>query len=139
MNPVVDEADAESVVSGRDTSATVVATDDDVFDLEDENGVFDNREAIEIGGADEIGDIAVDEDLAGREADDLVRGDAAVGASDPEVSRALLVDEPRKEIRIGREVIRRPFPIVRVEAGEGHRGLLAGLWSSGQRRRGVGT
>ena len=49
----------------------------------------------------DIGDVAVDEDLARQHADDLVGRHPAVGAADPEVFGILLPGELGKKIRIG--------------------------------------
>ena len=39
---------------------------------------------------DDVGDVAVDEDFAGQQANDFVGGYAAVGAADPQVLGVLL-------------------------------------------------
>lgn len=62
--PVVDQAVGLVAQGSGDTAAAVVAADDDVLDLEDVDGVLQDREAIEIGGDDDVGDVAVGEDLA---------------------------------------------------------------------------
>ena len=41
--------------------------------------------------------LRLDEEFAGAEIDDLIGGDAGVGAADPEVARALLLGERREE------------------------------------------
>ena len=76
-----------------DAAAAVVAADDDVLHAQDVDGVLEHREAVEVGVHDDVGDVAVDEHLAGREADDLVGRHAAVRAADPEVLGRLLVGE----------------------------------------------
>ena len=48
---------------------------------------------------DDVGDVAMHEQLARQETDDLVRRHAAVGAADPEILRRLLLGEAREEIR----------------------------------------
>jgi len=58
---------------------------------------LNDREAIEVGVNDDVGDIAMHEHLAGEKADDLVGGNAAIGAADPEVFRLLLVGEFAEE------------------------------------------
>ncbi len=91
--PVVDEAELLIQQRGADAAAAVVADDHDVLHFEDLDGVLEDGEAVEIGVVDDVGDVAVNEDLAGAEAEDFVGGDAAVGATDPEVFRALDADE----------------------------------------------
>lgn len=66
---------------GLDTAAVVVAADDNVFDLQVAHGVVDHGHGGKVDGGDDVGDVAVDEDLAGVEAHDFVRGDTAVGAA----------------------------------------------------------
>src|SRR5690606_37779529 len=71
------------------TSAPVVPTHDDVVDLERVHGVVDHRVHVEIGVDYEVGDVAVDEDLAGLTAHDIVCRDASVGAANVQEAGAL--------------------------------------------------
>ena len=48
---------------------------------------------------DDVGDVAVDEQLAGHQADDLVGGHAAVRAADPEVAAAPAAAQALEEVR----------------------------------------
>ena len=57
--------------------------DDDVLDLEVLHGVLDDGEGVEVSGDQDVGDVAVDEDVAGVEAEDGGLRAARVGASDP--------------------------------------------------------
>jgi hypothetical protein len=86
MQPVVDEA-APLAVHRRAHPAAPVMPD---HDLEDVDGELKHRQIIGILGRREIGDVAVHEQLAGIEADDLVGGNPAVGAADPQIFRCLL-------------------------------------------------
>lgn len=65
-----------------DTAAVVVAADDDVLDAQVAHGIVDDGHHVEVGVGDEVGDVAVDEDLAGLQAHDLIGGDTAVAATD---------------------------------------------------------
>ena len=98
--PVVDQAERLAVERGAHAAAAVVADDDDVLDLQHVDRELQHREAVEVGVHDDVGDVAVDEQLARRETDDLVGRHAAVGAADPEVSRRLLLARVGEEIRI---------------------------------------
>jgi len=64
--PVVGEADALATEHGADAAAAVVTDDHDVLHAEDIDGVLDHGEAVQIGMDDDVGEIAVDEDLAGK-------------------------------------------------------------------------
>ncbi len=64
--PVVGEAHAFAAQYGAHAAAAVVAHDHDVFDFQCIDGVLDHRETIQIGVDDDVGEIAVDEDLAGK-------------------------------------------------------------------------
>ena len=91
--PVVDDAMAEIFEGSDHAAAAVMTADDHMADLEDIDGVLQDREEVEIGFCNDIGNIAMNEDLAGCESGDLIGGDATVRAADPEVLRALLVGE----------------------------------------------
>ena len=77
-----------------------MADDQDVFDAQHFDRVVNHRQRVEVGMHDDVADIAMDEDLARRQADDLVRRNAAVRAADPQVLGRLLVDQPREKIGI---------------------------------------
>lgn len=62
--PVVNQAVGVVTQSGSNTAAAIVATDDDVLDLEDIDGVLKDREAVQIGAHDDVGDVAVGEYLS---------------------------------------------------------------------------
>ena len=49
---------------------------------------------------DDVGDVAVDEDFAGQQANDFIGGYAAVGAADPQVLGVLLAGEFLKKLRV---------------------------------------
>lgn len=70
--PVIDHSKLLLGQRGSDTSAAIVSADDDVADLEDVDGVLEDRQQVHIGVGDDVGDVAVDENLAGIQVDDLV-------------------------------------------------------------------
>ena len=80
-----------SVECRAHAAAAVVAADDDLLHAEDIDGVLEHRQAVEVGVHDDVRDVAVDEQLARSQPDDLVRRDAAVGAADPEVLGRLML------------------------------------------------
>jgi hypothetical protein len=87
VQPMVDES-APLAVHRRADAATIMPHHD-VLHLD-----HIDRE-LQHGG--EIGDIAVHEQFARIEIDDLIGGHAAVGAADPEVFRRLLAHQPLEE------------------------------------------
>jgi hypothetical protein len=61
-----------------------MSAEHDVRDFEMLDGIFDDGRDGDVGGRDDVGDVAVDEDVAGLEAEDGGFGDAGVGAADPD-------------------------------------------------------
>ena len=72
-------------------AAAVVADHDDVLDLQHVGRELDHRQAVQVRVHDDVGDVAVHEQLARHQADDLVGRHPAVGAADPQVLRRLLL------------------------------------------------
>ena len=95
-----------------------MAADDHVLHAEDVDRVLEHREAVEVGVHDDVRDVAVHEHLARREADDLVRRHAAVGAADPEVLGRLLLGELGEEVAVAGDHLRRPGAVVLEELRE---------------------
>lgn len=87
--PGVQDAQVARGHGSLDTAAAVVTTDDDVLDLQVLHGVVDNAHDVEVDAADEVGDVAVDEGLAGPQSRDLLGRDARVRTPNPEVFRLL--------------------------------------------------
>ena len=106
------------VQGGPDAAAAVVAGDDDVAHPEHLDGVLEDREAVQIRGGDDVAHVAVDEEFAGFEPDDLVGGHPAVGAADPEVLGLVLVGQPPEETGVLRGDGRGPRPVVVEEVLE---------------------
>ena len=79
--PGVEQSEVLGRHGGLDAAAAVVAADDDVLDVQVADRVVDHGHDVEVGGADQVGDVAVDEHLAGFEAGDGFGGDARVGAA----------------------------------------------------------
>lgn len=70
--PVVDHSKLFLGQRGSNTSAAIVSANDDMADLEDVDGVLEDRQQVHVGVGDHVGDVAVDENLAGIQVDDLV-------------------------------------------------------------------
>lgn len=65
----------------------------------------------------EVGDVAVNEHLARIEIDNFCCWNAAIGTAHPKITRALLADEPRKEIGIALRLSPRPFEVPIEQVG----------------------
>ena len=89
--PVVDQAQL-LLAGGRAHAATaIVATDDDVLDLEGLDRVLQGAETVEVGVDDHVGHVAMDKEFARFQAHDLVGRDPAVGTTDPKEIRVLVL------------------------------------------------
>jgi hypothetical protein len=86
--PDVDQSGAVAIERRLDAAAAVMADHHDVPTLS-VDGELDHRQAVEIGVHDDVGDVAVDEQLARQQADDLVGRHARIRAADPQVLRRL--------------------------------------------------
>ena len=62
------------------------------------DGVGDHALAADVGGGQDVGDVAVDEDVAGVEAEEGGFGDAGVGAAEPEDLGLLALGEGGEEV-----------------------------------------
>src|SRR5205807_4048861 len=95
----------------ENAAAAIVTTDDDVAHAEGLDRVLNDGEAIRIAEQNEIGDVAMHEKLARREADDLVGRHAAVRTADPQVVGILNVAKAVEEMRIAGDSRRGPGAI----------------------------
>ena len=98
--PGVDQAEFLVVQGGGDASARGVAADDDVLDLEVLDGELDDRQRVDVRGGQDVGDVAVAEDLARFEAQDRRLRAARVGAADPQDLRGLAFAQGLEEFRV---------------------------------------
>src|SRR5216683_3981781 len=117
VEPVVDEAELVALERRLDAAAAVMAADDDMGDAQHVDGVLHHRQAVEVDMHDLVGDVAVDEDLAGQEADHLVGGHPAVRAADPQELGRLLVAQLGEEAGMLLLHVARPFPVILDQAG----------------------
>ena len=92
---------------------------DDVLDLQVHDGVGDDAEGVEVARVQDVGDVAVDEDVAGLEAEDGGFGDAGVGAADPEDLGVLAVGEGGEEVWVFRGGFLGPGFVLVEREGEG--------------------
>jgi hypothetical protein len=118
--PVVGQADAVIGHGRVHAAAAVVAAENDVAHLEDVDGELDHRQAVEVGVHHHVGDVAVDEHLARRQAGDLVGRHARVRAADPQVLGRLLVGKAGEILRIPLHLGLRPCAVAVEKMFQAH-------------------
>ncbi|KFY34059.1 hypothetical protein V494_07092 [Pseudogymnoascus sp. VKM F-4513 (FW-928)] len=93
---------ADAAISERRSSTTTarVAAQHDMLDLQVRNRILDNRAGVDVGGADDVGDVAVNKNVTWLQAEDGGLGDARVGAAEPEDSGGLPGREGWEEGRV---------------------------------------
>ena len=87
---MVDEAAPLAVDCRAHAAAAVMPHHHDMLHLEDIDSELKHRQVVRILRRGQVGDVAVHEEFAGIEVDDLVGGYPAVGAADPQILRRLL-------------------------------------------------
>jgi hypothetical protein len=70
LQPNVEQTKSGVSESGIDTATAGVAADENVFDLEVSNGELNNGKRVDVGGCDDVGNVAVDKDLTRLQAQD---------------------------------------------------------------------
>ena len=123
--PVVDQPVTVAVERGEHAAAAEVPADDDVVDPQQFERVLQHGQAVEVGMHDEVGHVAVHEHLAGVGAGDLVGGNAAVRATDPEIARRLLRGQAREEARVALGDLCGPAAISAQQVLERHAAIVA--------------
>jgi hypothetical protein len=99
--------------------------------LEDIHRELHHREAVEVRVHDHVRYVPVHEKLAGHEVDDLIGGDAAVGAPYPQVFGRLLPRERREELGIlGADRLRPRLVLGEKVFKLSHRGGMLQYWAS---------
>lgn len=82
--PRVDEAELLVAQRGGDATARRVAADDDMLDFEVLHRVLDHRQRVDVCVDQDVGDVAMAEDLTGLEAQNRGFGTSRVRTSNPE-------------------------------------------------------
>src|SRR5690606_36028519 len=98
--PVVDQSILLATHGCLHAAASVMAADDDVFDVKDVDGVIQYAEQVHVRMHHHVGDVPVYEDVPRFRSGDLIGRNAAVGTSDPQDLRALAFGESFKKLRI---------------------------------------
>lgn len=113
--PRVEQAHVLGSHGGLDTSAAVVAADDNVLDLEVAHSVVDDAHDVEVGADDQVGNVAVDKGLASLETGDGLGGDSRITASDPEILGRLASSQVGEELGVLLEPLVGPLLVVLKE------------------------
>ena len=98
--PIVAQAEPVAPQRGLHAAAPVVSADDDVADLQDIHRKLHDRQTVQVGVHDQIGDVPVDEQFARQQSDDFIGGHATVRAANPEITGRLLPGKLEKEVRV---------------------------------------
>ena len=89
-----------------------MAADHNVLDLDVLDRELDDAQQAQVGGVDDVGDVAVGEDIAGLEAEDGGLGFARIGAAEPEDLGRLAFGEGGEEFGVGVGGFFGPFVVV---------------------------
>src|ERR1700719_3203880 len=109
---MIDETPALAVHCGGHAPAAVVAADEHVLYPEHVDGELQHRQIVRILRRGEVGDIAMDKQLAGVQAHYLIRRYPTVGAADPQIVWRLLTLESFEEAGVGGDLALGPGAVV---------------------------
>lgn len=101
LQPNVEQTKSVVCKSSVDTTTAGVATDKNVLDLEVCNGELNDRQRVDVGGLDDVGNVAVDKDLTRLQAQNGRLWDTGVGTTDPENLGRLALCRLGEEVRVG--------------------------------------
>jgi len=134
--PVVDEPHPRIIKRRAHPAAPVVPADDHVLHLEHVDRVLQHRQTVEVGVDHDVGDVAMDEQLARTQVDNLIRRHATVGTADPQILRRLLREQFGEERRVFGGDASGPAPVVLKERRERHAVTSWSSWRTSPRRAG---
>jgi hypothetical protein len=129
--PVLGQARAALLDHRLHPTAAVVPDHEHMLDFQDLDGVLQRGQAIEVGVHHQVADVAVHEDLARSQSQDLVGRNAAVGATNPQVPRRLLLGKPPEVAWILRHAAGRPGAIVLEQGLDAAHAEAFGRWLGG--------
>jgi len=98
--PMVGQSKPVPALHGPNAGATVMPTNNDVFDFQDVDGELQHGEAVEVAMRNHIRQITMNKHFPRQKARDLIGGHTAVGATDPKVAGCLLARELLEEFRV---------------------------------------
>jgi len=94
---MIDQAAPLAVHGRAHATAAIMPDHHDVLHLQHIDCELQHGQIVGVLRGRQVGDVAVHEQFAGIEADDLVGGHPAVGTADPQILRRLLAFEPPEE------------------------------------------
>lgn len=89
--PVIAQTNPIPPQRSSHAAAAIVSAHDDVAHFQDIHCKLHDRQTVQIGVHHQIGDVAMDEQLSGKKPDNLIGGHPAVGATNPQIARRLLL------------------------------------------------
>ena len=95
-----------------DAAAAIMATNNDVTNLQYVHRILKDGQAVGVAGCNHVGNVAMDEKLAGQQSDDFIGRHAAVGTSNPQILRLLQMGEPLEKPGVPRGQLCNPPPII---------------------------
>ena len=110
--PVVDQPEPPVLNRRLNPSATIMADDKDMPYLQDVDGELQDGQTVQVRMNDDISNVAMNEHFAGQQAENLIGRDPAIGATDPEVFRGLLLSERPEEAGVVVFHLRGPSPVL---------------------------
>lgn len=116
--PVIDQAEPVIPKGGANTPASIMATHNDVLDLQYIDRKLHRGQAVQVCVNHQVGNIAVNEQLPRQETDNLVCRHAAIGTTNPQIAGRLLVRQLPKEIRIVSPDVLGPSPVLFKEMAQ---------------------
>src|ERR1043166_2793147 len=118
LQPMAHQTCLFSALNRSDAGATVMATNDDVLNLQHIHSELQHGHAIEVGMLNYIGNIAMNEHLSRQETHDLVSWHAAIRTAYPKIVRRLLPRELQEKPGIFPPDVFSPCSIVFEEVFE---------------------
>jgi len=95
-----------------DTSATVVTWNYDVLDLENLDGIVDNRKDVDIGRTHYVSDVSMHKNFSRKKPHDLISRHSRICTSNPKILRWLGLHQTFKEMLVLFDHFSSPFLIV---------------------------
>ena len=116
--PIIDQSMRLTFERSLYAATAIMTTNNNVFDFQNIYGILQHGETIHICMNYKVGDITMNKEFAGQEADDFISWNATIRATNPEKLRGLLLSKPGEKGRISFGNLSGPFPVVLKKKGE---------------------